>query len=101
MAESGSIGCSISFMCRIGLNSSMGNTDRTWQYYGRIDPYYGVLAYERFTKDNIDEDAKLAFFVSGEDYIDEVFTAVRDHLDADFVATRALDFGCGVGRLTL
>ncbi len=77
------------------------NTDRDWQRYGREDPYYGVVSDERFHKGNLDEDALNAFFATGEEHADYLFTQIRKHMVPDFAPRRALDFGCGVGRCTL
>jgi 2-polyprenyl-3-methyl-5-hydroxy-6-metoxy-1,4-benzoquinol methylase len=75
--------------------------DKTWKYYGKTDPYFGVLTNPQFKRENLDPDAKSAFFASGEQYVDHILHVVRDHLDHDFEPTRALDFGCGVGRLAI
>jgi SAM-dependent methyltransferase len=79
----------------------MTSTDRAWEYFGRESPYFGVLTNARFAPENLDGRARDAFFASGEDYVEMVLRTVHDHLDAQFEPTRALDFGCGVGRLTL
>ena len=79
----------------------MSSTDRAWEWFGSDDPYWGVLTKSGFEKGSFDEDARRAFFDSGEQYIAHVFDTVREHLVPDFAPTRALDFGCGVGRLVL
>lgn len=77
------------------------STDRTWEYYGRTDPYFGVLTSPEFQGGLKTDSARHQFFDSGRSYIDFVLKAVRDHIDPTFTPTRALDFGCGVGRLTI
>jgi len=77
------------------------NTDEAWEYYGRTDPYYGVLTNEAFSRENFDAEARAKFFKSGEQYIGLVLDTIREHLVADFEPKAALDFGCGVGRLSL
>lgn len=79
----------------------MANTDKAWQRFGRSDPYYGVLTDGSFSRQNFDEEARATFFQSGEDYVDFILSVIRGHLVPDYQPTRALDFGCGVGRLTL
>ena len=79
----------------------MSSTDRAWEWFASDDPYWGVLTKAEFEKGSFDDDARVAFFESGERYVDHVLTTVRTHVDPDFVPTRALDFGCGVGRLVL
>jgi SAM-dependent methyltransferase len=78
-----------------------GDTDKTWEYYGKTNPYFGVLTTERFKNENLTSDNKAAFFESGHAYLDFVFQVARENLDSSFRPKRALDFGCGVGRLAL
>jgi len=79
----------------------MQDTDKTWKYYGETDPYYGVLTQPDFKSDRLTDEGRQEFFASGKRYIELVLQVVRDHLDPSFKPTRALDFGCGVGRLAL
>ena len=76
-------------------------TDDPWEYYGKNNPYFGVLTQERFSADQWSDDAKKEFFATGERYVDSIFETVGNHLDPNVRPTRALDFGCGVGRITL
>jgi 2-polyprenyl-3-methyl-5-hydroxy-6-metoxy-1,4-benzoquinol methylase len=77
------------------------DTDRNWEYYGKNDPYYGVSTSSRFRRENINEHSLREFFESGQQYVNFVLSVVREHVDANFKPSRSLDFGCGVGRLTL
>lgn len=77
------------------------NTDNTWEKLGETDPYYGVLSHEKYHRDRLDQDALDEFFASGEKVIEHMLSAVRANLDINFEPQSALDFGCGVGRLTL
>ncbi|MBC7844332.1 MAG: methyltransferase domain-containing protein [Gemmatimonadaceae bacterium] len=79
----------------------MAGTDTAWEFYGKQDPYYGVLSNDAFRKDSLDGDAKARFFSSGERYVENVLETVRTHLATSFVPASVLDFGCGVGRLAL
>jgi SAM-dependent methyltransferase len=76
-------------------------TDKDWEYFGKTDPYWAVLTEERFRQANLDAAALTEFFASGERYVAWVLGKVRAHLDSNFKPARALDFGCGVGRLAL
>lgn len=78
-----------------------GNSDAAWERYGRADPYFGVVAHDRFHGERLDEDARAEFFRSGEEHIRSVLETVHRRIDPTFMPTRALDFGCGVGRLIL
>lgn len=74
-------------------------TDRSWEEWGRRDPYYGVLGLDQFRGDRI-AGHRDEFFASGEQSVERM---LRD-LAAAHGGGRcgnALDFGAGVGRLTL
>ncbi len=79
----------------------MGDTDRAWEKLGRIDPYFSVLAHPRFRAAATDEERRREFFLSGEEHLDRLFAIIRENLDPNFAPGRALDFGCGVGRVTI
>lgn len=77
----------------------MLNTDKAWKRWGQLDPYFGVLADERFARRNIDRHRD-EFFASGKEYIWHLLKRFEDHF-GELRRERALDHGCGVGRLTL
>src|SRR5215475_14713724 len=79
----------------------MGNTDRTWKKLGEIDPYYSVLAHPRFRAAATEGEIRREFFMSGENHVESFFAIIRETLDPEFAPRRALDFGCGVGRVTI
>lgn len=75
------------------------SSDAVWQRYGEADPYYGVLTLEAYRKDSIAANRD-AFFASGEAGV----TAILARVEAAVGPVRrghALDFGAGVGRLSL
>ena len=76
------------------------NTDNSWEALGRNDPYYGVLTSDRFRKPNLGADEKQIFFASGAEHIVALMKTVENAL-GPIRRGRALDFGCGVGRLVL
>lgn len=71
----------------------------TWQYYGKHHPYYGVLSYSEFRAGVLDETAKQKFFASGVEVVDG-FIATAEKAFGPLNYGVALDYGCGVGRLT-
>jgi 2-polyprenyl-3-methyl-5-hydroxy-6-metoxy-1,4-benzoquinol methylase len=79
----------------------INDSDKTWEAFGKADPYFGVLTHSTFRKDNLTTATKRAFFESGERCVDFMLGTVREHLDASFQPRNGLDFGCGVGRLTI
>jgi 2-polyprenyl-3-methyl-5-hydroxy-6-metoxy-1,4-benzoquinol methylase len=71
----------------------------TWEYYGKHHPYYGVLSYSEFRAGVLDEQAKEKFFASGVEVVDS-FIARAERAFGALRYETALDYGCGVGRLT-
>lgn len=69
-----------------------------WERLAR-DPYFAVIndPGNRGTSPGPSDE----FFRSGEAHIEWMLREIAAHVDADFCPARALDFGCGVGRLTL
>lgn len=77
----------------------MLSTDKAWEKFGRESPYYGVLAEERFNSANISEHRD-DFFESGRAFVVALLGRYESHF-GPLPRGRALDHGCGVGRLTL
>lgn len=77
------------------------DTDREWEKFGKNDPYYGVITHEKYRKSKLTDESKAEFFKSGYEYIDGVLKNIRKYVDPDYSVGRALDFGCGVGRLVV
>jgi SAM-dependent methyltransferase len=67
---------------------------RDWNTLGETQPYFAVLTKERFLRERMSDADREAFFASGEADIAQIFELI------DFAPKSALDFGCGVGRLT-
>jgi len=77
----------------------MLSTDKAWKKWGRADPYFGVLAQDRFSTDRIDAHSD-EFFASGREAIADLLARYERHFGG-LARGRALDHGCGVGRLSL
>ena len=77
----------------------MLSTDKAWEKFGSEDPYFGVLAEERFTSEKIDANRD-AFFESGRATIAHILGRYEGRFGS-LPRCRALDHGCGVGRLAL
>jgi SAM-dependent methyltransferase len=78
-----------------------GDTDKHWEQFGAVAPYYGVLSADKYRPEQLDAAAIDDFFGSGEQHIDRVISIVQRQIDAQFAPQRCLDFGCGVGRLVI
>jgi len=76
-------------------------TDREWENLGKDDPYYGVISHNKYRKSKLTDESKEDFFKSGYEYIELVLKKIRNYIDSDYSVKRALDFGCGVGRLVI
>ncbi len=79
--------------------SNDASTD--WQRMGFTDPYWAVLTDEKFRASRITDSARREFFQTGEEHLDSIIQRIRDRLGPDFAPSRALDFGCGVGRVLI
>jgi len=77
------------------------DTDNEWEEWGKTDPYFSVLTNPKFRRQVLTEEAREEFFNSGREDINKVMAICRQHLDPAFTPRRALDFGCGVGRLVV
>jgi len=79
---------------------TINNSDKDWERFGKTDPYFAVLTAPEF-HGQLSPQARSKFLESGEQHIEAMFDIVRDRLDSGFAPDRALDFGCGVGRLVI
>lgn len=77
------------------------NTDREWERFGTEDPYYGVVSAQQFRSGNMTSARRDQFFHTGERHVAELFSVIHRHTCPGFSPKRTLDFGCGVGRLTI
>jgi SAM-dependent methyltransferase len=76
-------------------------TDDVWAFYGEHDPYFGVLTDDAFLSGSLTEESRQEFFSTGQSYVESLRETIGKQLCSSFAPTRALDFGCGVGRITL
>jgi SAM-dependent methyltransferase len=70
-----------------------------WDRWGKTEPYFGVLADPRFTKDQI-EGHRSIFFGSGRSQVEAMLTTFERHFGS-LARGSVLDHGCGVARLTI
>ena len=71
----------------------MRSSSTEWDQLGEREPYFAVLTDERFLRDRIDI---AEFYATGEADVARLFADIGQ----SFHPKSALDFGCGVGRLT-
>lgn len=81
------------------LQAMFDRIGKAWQAYGETEPHWSVLTNDFFRSENLAENIDL-FYDSGRQDVDEHLNFLRrSGLPVSFA--KALDFGCGVGRLTL
>ena len=76
-----------------------GRTAQTWEWWGRQDPYFGVITDEKFKSATLDLH-RAEFFRSGEVHLAGVLGRIERHF-GPVPRRSALDFGCGVGRVLI
>lgn len=77
------------------------STDDDWVQWGERDPYFAVITDPKYRVNQITQEAKKEFFDSGRWHVGYVLDSCRRYVDPAFAPRRALDFGCGVGRIAL
>lgn len=82
------------------MNSSE-STSPDWERFGELDPYWAVLTDEKFRAEKLNADARREFFASGEAHLERVTEMIRATVEPGFAPARAVDVGCGVGRVLL
>lgn len=74
------------------------DTDADWRELGQSQPYWGVLSHPDFRTENLTPERVEQFYASGPFHIDPMVEDLR-RFTGSAPSGRALDFGCGVGRL--
>jgi SAM-dependent methyltransferase len=83
------------------VKPSITNTDAVWEWFGKNQPYFGVIVDAMYRNEQLNEQAKRDFFSTGKAHVEFVLQSIKEHFDTNLTIKRALDFGCGVGRLTI
>jgi ubiquinone/menaquinone biosynthesis C-methylase UbiE len=77
------------------------NTDKSWENFGKNNPYFGVITDKKYDNENLTQENKEEFFKSGFHHVEHLLDVVKKHIDNNFNVVNALDFGCGVGRIVI
>ena len=72
-------------------------TDADWEAMGAADPYFSVITHDKYHKENLDPNGIEDFFESGRRHV----ATLMEGVPANHSRQRALDFGCGVGRVAI
>ena len=73
--------------------------DQDWERLAQAEPMWAVLTDERYRSIRLTPESEKAFWQSGEAYVRHVGNLCTTHFGRPLAPHRALDFGCGVGRL--
>jgi SAM-dependent methyltransferase len=92
--------CSPSSLTSI-LRDVKDRHDEDWEELARREPYFDVLTDEGLPGVKGNSVATAAFLDTGEEDISSLLSAITSLLGHEIAMRSALDFGCGVGRLTL
>ena len=79
----------------------MRNSDIEWEKWGRSNPYYGVTTSNDYLGQRLSDKNRKEFFQSGVELTEAVFTIIEKHFRKNWIPEVGVDFGCGVGRLTI
>jgi SAM-dependent methyltransferase len=82
------------------MSDNARKTDDDWLRIGLEEPYWGVLTDDRFARRNIDAAAISEFYSSGQSDMEALVAQVSRLFGPWKTSSNALDFGCGVGRLS-
>lgn len=77
------------------------STKDDWEQLGQLDPYWAVLGQDSYRRRNMSDVQLARFLESGEAYVEHLWRRCREAFGSSFSPVRALDFGCGVGRVAL
>jgi ubiquinone/menaquinone biosynthesis C-methylase UbiE len=72
-----------------------------WEYYGEETAYFAVVTEDKFRKESLSKEVLEEFFATGEKYVDNIWKVIETTFQNNFRPQKAIDFGCGVGRLTI
>lgn len=82
------------------LDAMLEETAKTWSRFGDEAPHWSVLTNDQYTPDNIEANID-AFYQSGVHGLDRVLNTLKRAGLKSEGFEQALDFGCGVGRLSM
>jgi SAM-dependent methyltransferase len=74
------------------------DTDADWRELGQTQPYWAVLSHPDFRSESLTPEKIEEFYASGPFHVGPIAEALKA-LTGRLPSGRALDFGCGVGRL--
>jgi SAM-dependent methyltransferase len=82
------------------LEALLARVGDAWSALGEAEPHWSVLTQDRYRADRI-ADNRAEFMASGEGYARLIVGMLARHGIAPADLPRAVEFGCGVGRITI
>ena len=79
----------------------MSRAKDIWEDFAVNDAYYGVATFDKFRRPNLDSAAKEDFFQSGREHVAQIWNEIESAFRVKMRPRRALDYGCGVGRILI
>jgi 2-polyprenyl-3-methyl-5-hydroxy-6-metoxy-1,4-benzoquinol methylase len=81
------------------LQALLSHIHKVWEYLGKTEPHWSVLAAEQFKRSNIQKSEDI-FYDSGRNDVATLFNTLdRNAIDYTTFKT-CLEYGCGLGRVT-
>ena len=80
---------------------NMDKIEKKWEHFGEKNPYFAVLTFDKYQNENLNDEILEEFFKSGEHHVERIWREIENNFENDFHPKKSLDFGCGVGRLTI
>ncbi len=77
----------------------MNKVKDIWEDFAAKDAYFAVSTFDKFRDSHLDADARHEFFESGRQHVDELWNELENLFGSSLKPRRALDYGCGVGRV--
>lgn len=77
------------------------SSKRSWDDFVKAEPYFAAVSNPKYLSSQLSPESEREFFAGGERHIAKVLELVRTHFDREFRTRKALDFGCGPGRLVV
>lgn len=74
---------------------------QSWDNFVKTEPFFAAVSDPKFLRSRLTPATEKEFFRLGENHIKAVLRDIKQHLDPNFTPTKALDFGCGPGRLVI
>lgn len=77
------------------------DTNSDWARLAEENPYWAVLSSDKYKGQDLPADVRKEYFDGGAELVKHDFALLRERLCLPFAPLDIVDFGCGVGRLSI